>query len=105
MDETLYEKTCDEYTRQSLQRTKYFMDSRLDHEMCNIITGILKFESIPHAPVMDLNLLMKHSKGHANPNKLCGFYVFPDTPQQTIVTNFYEAVDFIRAGGFSRCGI
>lgn len=62
--------------------------------MLNIIIGILEYENIKYEPITDIEILLKHSHVHTNPNDLCGVYVFKGS-QVSIITDFYEAIKYI----------
>jgi len=72
--------------------------------MFNLIIGILEHEGLPYVPIMDPGVIIRHKKGCISPSSVCGVYVFPkDEKNREIITNFYEAVDYINRKGLKRC--
>ena len=61
----------------------------------NMIKEYLEWQNIPFEIETDVPFLMKFSKGKMNPNFALGFWVFPNGQQRTLITGFYQAVDWV----------
>ena len=71
--------------------------------MIEIISGIFNHENIPYEIITDPAIIIKHKRGKINPSMVCGVYAYPDNPKLcSIITNFYEAVDFINVKGLKQ---
>jgi hypothetical protein len=68
--------------------------------MLDIIMEIFNFENIPYEVINDPIIIIKHKCGCINPNMVCGVYAYPNDPKLCkIITDFYEAVNYINDKG------
>ena len=60
-----------------------------------LIMDYLNWQNIPYQIETDLKVLMINSKGHMNPNKAIGFWLFPNSSEKVLVRDFYGAIDAV----------
>jgi len=73
-------------------------------KMLDVIKAIFEHENLPYTVIEDIGVIMRHKRGCINPLKAVGVYVCPNDPTLcTIITDFYEAVNFIKTKGLTQC--
>jgi hypothetical protein len=76
--------------------------SLTDLKMLNLIIGLFEHEKIKYEPINDDAVLYRHLNGIHGPSGMCGVYAMPGTPLQEVITDIYEAVEFIEKHGLRR---